>query len=459
MTVRWRGILVLAIAVLSGCAPMPDMQLAKQQLQSGDQKDAETNLAQLAAFGMVDAQVKLGDLYASENTPESTRKAMRWYQAAAGQGSTRAKVRIGKIYAAEDDAPQAWQLADKAFHSALASGDESALMPLVDLYLDHPQVFPPQKVKPLIDRAMDQGIPEARYAKARYELLSGEFSAHRAEIEKLCTPVVTQVPDCYGLLGRAYLETHRDKAFNALVDQALKQWQQRQMTDNDLLGFARWMTSDENPRPMPGAADRLLKPLSAGNDRAQLARAKLLIAYPALAGDDSAVKLLMKARAQGNAKASLLLARLYLDGQVVNQDPRKALKFAKEVQAQFPKAQYLIGRIYMKGYLGEPDVTKATHYLLAAARGGVSYADMSLAQMFWSGRGMVVNRRYAWSFALLAKQEGVMKADALLTQMTPDMSSQEQAAGAALCQREIAYRKAHSLQEASGSHPVQPHGG
>ncbi|MBC7182712.1 MAG: sel1 repeat family protein, partial [Marinobacter sp.] len=148
-----------------------------------------------------------------------------------------------------------------------------------------------------------------------------------------------------------------------------------------------------------------------------------------------------RARANGDLKASISLARAYERGDIVTADPEKAIKYAREAREKYPSADYLLGRIYKRGYLGEPDPEKARFYLLNAARRGFPKADYALAELYWEARGIEVNRRYAWSFALLAHEGGVKRAKALLLEMVPTMPHDLEMAAEALYKRERAARR------------------
>src|SRR5690606_39976515 len=91
---------------LTACSNLPDVQRAEQAAATGNLQEAQSQLEELAQFGLVEAQVELGDLYADQDTPAARRKALAWYQKAAEQGSDRAAIRIGKMNAREGDPPE-----------------------------------------------------------------------------------------------------------------------------------------------------------------------------------------------------------------------------------------------------------------------------------------------------------------------------------------------------------------
>lgn len=432
---------MLLLMGIAGCSGLPDMQRAEQEAAAGNLGAARAELTKLAKFGLADAQVELGDLYSDEESEEAFGKALHWYQAAAEQGSDRALSRLGKLYAREGKSVSQRAKGEFYLKKAMAAGDDSALMPLIELYLDQPQEFPKADPVQWIQRARQKGDPSGDLALARYYILNGQLQARAGEIVSLCEPIAVSHPDCLVILARVYLADGHTDRFNALVARARKAWEQDRIDDRDLYVFARWLSDDDSPAKQVAVTNELYQLLIPDYVPAITGRARLIMDNTYLADAEEVIRLLETSRSQGDLKASLTLARLYERGRIVPIDARKAIEYAREASGRYPSADYLLGRIYKRGYLGEPEPQKARDHLLKAARRGYAKADYLLAEMFWEGKGIEVNRLYAWSFALLATDAGLPRARELLVEMVPQMPRALEQAAETLANRELAARR------------------
>lgn len=459
MTIRGVILFGLVLALMAGCSNLPDMRRAEKAAEWGDVQQARKQLEKLARFGLPDAQVALGDLYADRDTSEDRRRALHWYQMALKQGSERARIRIGKLYAREGNTPEQRAQGARYLRKNLANGDDSALIPLVNLYLQYPREFSDRDPLALIKRARAKGDPAADYALARYYLLNGGFKAHLADIESLCQPIAEAEPDCFPLLARVYMTQDRPDQLKALVKRAEDDWHAGEIDDRALYLFAEWLSDDEAPQPQVVTSDRLYQLLTPQYVPALTARARLIMDNTYLAEPDKVIKMLQDARASGDLKASLSLARVYERGRIVPQDPAKAIQYANEALAQYASADYLLGRIYKRGYLGEPEPEKALQHLLKAAREGYPKADYLLAELFWEGKGVAVNRRYAWSFSTLALRGGVERARRLRQEMVASTPQALRDDAERLMQREIALRQQRRTKEVVAAQSNETPGG
>ncbi|MDF0750140.1 hypothetical protein NLU14_07830 [Marinobacter sp. 71-i] len=450
------GLFTLA---LSGCGNLPDVQRAEKAAAEGNVQDARAQLEELARFGLMDAQVELGDLYAEEDTPAARKQALDWYRKAAEQGSERAAIRIGKMNAREGDTPEERANGARYLRKALAAGDKTALIPLVNLYINFPNEFPNGNPLELIEQARAAGDPKGDVALARYYVTTGQFAERTDEIESLCAPIAEAHPECFQLLARVYLVEGRDEDLEALVERAKQAWDEGRIEDRDLYTFARWLSDDESPRKQVSTTNELYLLLTPDYVPALTARAKLIMENNYLAEPDVVIEMLRQARDNGDLKASLSLARAYERGRIVPADPEKAVRYAMEAREKYPSAEYLLGRIYKRGYLGEPEPEKAKKHLLAAARRGFPKADYVLAELFWEARGIEVNRLYAWSFALLALEGGVERAKELMVEMVLTLPEHTEMRAEALYKQERAARRQMIAQGASGPAKTTEQGG
>ncbi|WP_166269544.1 tetratricopeptide repeat protein [Marinobacter caseinilyticus] len=426
---------------LSGCSGVPDIQRAEREAAAGNVEAAKAQLEELARFGIADAQVQLGDLYAQRDSDAARQAALHWYSQASEQGSDRAWVRLGKLLAREGQTPAQRAKGETYLRKALAEGDDSALMPLIELFLDYPSEFPQARPRQWIERARAAGDPAGDLALARYYLIKGQLTARGGEIASLCEPILESQPDCLMILAQVYLGQDRTEAFEGLVERARQAWEADRISDRDLYLFARWISDDESPSKQVAITDDLYQLLTPDYVPAMTGRARLIMENTYLADADEVLALLEASQAKGDLKASLVLARVYERGRIVPLDAEKAVQYAEEASGRYPSADYLLGRIYKRGYLGESDPHKARDYLLAAARRGFPKADYLLAEMFWEGKGIEINKQYAWAFALLALDGGVQRARDLLIEMLPSLPSYLEKEAETIADRELAARR------------------
>ena len=456
---RKAAVISVLLIGLAGCGGVPDIERAEREAAAGNVEAARAQLEELAHFGIADAQVELGDLYAQEDSETARQKALHWYREASEQGSDRAWVRLGKLLAREGQKPAQRARGEQYLKKAFAEGDDSALMPLVELYLEYPKEFPDAQPRKWIERARAAGDPAGDLALARYYLLSGQSGARGGEIASLCEPIVEAQPDCLMILGQVYLDQGRTEAFEGLVDRARTAWEGGRISDRDLYLFARWMADDESPAKQVAITDDLYQLLIPGYVPAMTGRARLIMDNTYLADSEEVLRLLEASRAEGDLKASLVLARVYERGRIVPLDPEKAVKYAKEARERYVSADYLLGRIYKRGYLGEPDPHKAKDYLLRAARRGYPKADYLLAEMYWEGKGIKVDKTYAWAFALLALDGGIERGKDLLLEMVPDMPQVLENEAEAIANRELSARRQLMTRETADARTNSTQGG
>ncbi|MBW7470399.1 SEL1-like repeat protein [Marinobacter sp. M216] len=448
MKLREVGMVAVLLGALTGCSSLrdlPDLDRAEQDLAQGRTDRAQSQLEALAGFGIADAQVDLGDFYRDSDSASALEAALTWYHHAAEQGSERAWLRLGKLYAREGTTAEQRAVAESYLRQSLAAGDDSALIALINLYLEYPAEFTHRNVLALIEQGESEGNPSASYARVLYYQLTGEFDARMAEIESLCAPAVLAEPACMSVLARIYMQEGREADLDGLIRQARSAWETGEIDDTDLYQFAGFLASDEAPNPKVGESYRLYQLLIPGHVPALTESSRLALDNPYLADSEVILGALEQARTAGDLRASLTLARIYELGRIAPADPQKALAYAEEARPRYPAADYTIGRIYKRGYLGKPDPGKALDYLLSAARRGYPKADFLLARLFWEGKGVAINPVYAWSFATLALEGEVAQAHELLDEMaqTTPLSVRQEAER--LSQRELISRQQQPL--------------
>lgn len=179
-------LLASAIALAAGCAGLPDQRLAQEALERGDLATAQSNYQALAAMGYADAQVGLADMQVASGDSAQQAKAEKLYREAA-QTSPRARARLGKWLAAKPGASDAeHREAERLLSQAFEQGEDSALVPLIVLYLQYPQSWPEIDPQQRIDQWRARGLPQADLAQIILYRTQGTYAQHLGEIEQVC---------------------------------------------------------------------------------------------------------------------------------------------------------------------------------------------------------------------------------------------------------------------------------
>ena len=99
---------------------------------------ARVLLTQAAEIGSAVAQIKLGDAYfdGDEGFEQDDAKAVRWYRAAAGQGSAAGQWRLGIMYAYGRGVPRDYATAVRWFRAAAEQGSDQGQWLLGIMYVN-----------------------------------------------------------------------------------------------------------------------------------------------------------------------------------------------------------------------------------------------------------------------------------------------------------------------------------
>lgn len=442
----------LSLGLLSGCANLPDLQLAKQAKSEGDLATAEANFRGLADRGYVDGQIGLADILARSTSPERQAQAESLYRQAQEHSSV-AAVRLGKWLANKPQPTLDERVeAERLLREGLATGDRSVLLPLVKLQLLDPQRMNSGEIDEELARWQMQGLGEAQLGRIMLYRARGDYTQHLPEIRRTCEAWLAQVSECYAELAAIYQKQGDAAARTALLEQLQTAYQSGAVPPEQMLMVGRALADPANGEPDPQAAKALLEWVAPVYANAWVSLAELTLGYPALGNAGDAVGYLEQGVAAGSARAALTLGQLYLKGREIPGDPQAAEKYLLQALPGEPKAHFFLGKLYGEGQLGDIDPDKALEHLLIAARGGNASADVALAHLFGSGKGVRINRVYAYSFASLAVSQGLPQGQVLMERLAPQLTPEERDQAEQLLRRE---QRTRSHEQLSAQHSTQ----
>ncbi|WP_207887679.1 alginate biosynthesis TPR repeat lipoprotein AlgK [Pseudomonas sp. 30_B] len=435
--------LALAIAVAAGCAGLPDERLAQEALERGDIATAQANFQALATMGYADAQVGLADMQTATGDPAEQARAEKLYREAA-ETSPRARARLGKWLAAKPGGTDAeHREAEQLLTRAFNEGEDSALVPLIVLYLQYPQAWPNVNPQQRIDQWREQGLPQADLAQIILYRTQGTYNQHLGEVEQVCQRWLNRMDVCWMELATVYqIQGNADKQ-KAHIEALKAAWKAGRVPSERVDSVAGVLADPNLGTPDPQAAQALLTEIAPTYPAGWVSLAKLQYDNPDLGDLNQMLDYLKKAQDAAQPRAELLLGRLYYDGKWAPQEPQKAEQHLLKAAATEPQAHYYLGQIYRRGYLGKVYPQKAVDHLLIAARAGQASADMALAQLYSQGRGVRPNLVNAYVFGELAKRQQVPTATDLMTQIEPQIQPADRTAAQQLLKREEQTRGAN----------------
>lgn len=429
-------LLASAIALAAGCAGLPDQRLAQEALERGDLATAQSNYQALAAMGYADAQVGLADMQVASGDSAQQAKAEKLYREAA-QTSPRARARLGKWLAAKPGASDAeHREAERLLSQAFEQGEDSALVPLIVLYLQYPQSWPEIDPQQRIDQWRARGLPQADLAQIILYRTQGTYAQHLGEIEQVCQRWLRRMDVCWYELATVYQMQGNAEKQKVLLEQLRAAYKAGRVPGERVDSVAGVLADGELGQPDPQTAQALLEEIAPSYPAAWVSLAKLLYDYPDQGDLEKMLGYLKNAQDAAQPRAELLLGRLYYDGKWAPQDPRKAERHLLKAAASEPQANYYLGQIYRRGFLGKVYPQKAVDHLILAARAGQASADMALAQLWPQGRGIQPNRVNAYVFGQLAVQQQVPQASDLLGQIEAQLPPAERSQAQQLLKRE-----------------------
>lgn len=445
------SILLALFCVLHGGASLalPDLARGLAAAQDGEVERAETDLLPLAEQGYVEAQAGLGRLYARQRNSESAVKAVHWLRIAAEQDpSLRVSLARSLLNAGSTVDPQE---VDRLLAAAVKDRDPEAPALQLRVYRQYPQLADPAKASHLAQALAASKRVEDRAEAISWYRANSTQGQYEAPLQALCEKDRRLIEDCYAELARHYRATNDRARLTQLQKEVLERVEKNQVSRETIERIARVLSAEDLAgASSPRAAYALLAGLRELSPEAMARKARLLLLDPSLDPHLDATGLLKAAYAQGSMEAALSLGRLYLDEDNPAADPVEAERLLGKAAQTLPAAHFHLGRMFERGHLGSMNARRAQRHYLLAARAGYPRADLALAQMYWSNRGVMVDPVTAYAFARLAVHAGVPGSPEFITQLRSALGEAEIARGQRMAEREFAARKA------AGSGPGVP---
>lgn len=437
-----KGCFLLAANLLLVACQVADIDLGRQLLAQGKKDAAFLNFQTLAEKNIPEAQVAVGNLHALSRDKREQALAEQWYRKAATH-SERAKTQLGKLLARTKPRGDASLIeAEHLLKSALARGDNSALPPLMQLYISYGYLWPDVQPDHFIAKAKAIGMTQAFIAEIELFRQRGQYQQHWIDIEKTCQTLLAVQPACYAELVAVQRSQKKLPAIEQTVAATKTAFTLNQIDGLTVDRVARALVSPEYPIPQPQMAKSLLELIIPTYPDALLSLAGLQVQFSFLGDADSLQKTLDKAIAYGSIEAHLISGELLITGKVFPMNPAEAYRHLSVAAPYLPKAEYLLGSIYKEGLLGEAEPSKAFPLLLSAARRGASQADLALARLFSESKGVKPQLEYAWAFASLANEKQHPGAPVLLSDLNARLPASRLPVANTYYLREKSYRSA-----------------
>lgn len=442
----------LASAMLASNAhALPDLARGLAALERGEIASAEADLLPLAEQGYAQAQAALGRLYSRQDHPEAAAKAAHWLRVVAHKDPAmrvplaRALLRMAPTTADPGEI-------ERLLGDAIAQGDLAAMAVQLRLY----RAFPERENLPQAT-AWAHRVADSRVVEERAEAIAW-YRTHASQADiaqrllRVCESSRSQIELCYADLAGHYRAVNDVAAVDRLRKEVLERFERKALSADTLERVARTLSADDLPGDaVPAAAYALLERIESPTPEGLARKARLLLADPALAPKIDPLALLKSAYAQGSPEAALQLGRLALDPLSTTADPVAAERLLGEAALSLPAAHFYLGRMFERGYRGEVNPARAQRHYLLAARAGYVRADLALAQMYASNRGIEVDPVKAYAFARLAQHNGVAGGAEYLQQLGSTLAAAERAQGQKLAEREFAARNAAATRKTPGS--------
>lgn len=117
---------------------------------------------------------------------------------------------------------------------------------------------------------------------------------------------------------------------------------------------------------------------------------------------------------------------MFIDGQGVSQDYVQAMILCQRTAKQgYSPGQYCVGYLYRRGLGTQADPKEAAKWYEQASKGGQRQAMTDLAEMYWKGEGVGVDRSEAYYYFFLARLKGVPDAKTRAQMLWKEMSKDD----------------------------------
>lgn len=420
----------MALGALHGCT-VPDLDHAKQRLHTGEFSSAHSELELLANRGVVEAMVLLADQL-SRSEPM---RAESYYLRAVDAGDFKARGRLAKLYSQlAADAQQSAKLmglatagvpgiedAGRALdfsRKALALGDDSVLSTIVRLNELFPELNVHDEAAEIIRVSQHSVSTNALYAQVLWWESQGQSEAHAAEVERICNRLGYLEVGCYRSLISLYQLQNNEIKIESVIERVKKMYRANHISGSEIVSLANWLKEKDPASKGAFFALSILDITREKYPEANYEIVRLLYQNPNLQYSADLNDLLLMQQKTGDWRSSEMLGEMYFIGKQRPLDPEKACGLLEPIKNKSVNANYYLGLLARDGLLGAPDAKSALNYLLMAARFGHEKADLALAEMFWSARGVAKNPVYAYSFARIAGIRGSMQAEKLSAEIS-----------------------------------------
>ena len=370
--------------------------LGKEAYKQQKTVEAFVHFSKITSLTDPEAQLFLGDVFASRGDEVSLHLAFVWYQKAAAGNSKTALYKLGLCFFNGKGTPQDKAKALGYLRKAAAQNSTEALYLCGKILND----------KALLEKAAASGHREAQFTLARAYASSREsvkaFSWYRQA-------ALQGHPEAQLLLAGCYA----DAAGTEKDMKKAEEWYLKAAENGSVQAqFALAQIYERTPDGMEKAKEWYLKAAENGSVQAQFALAGF---YLQLENYALAAHFLRKINdKEANAQACFLLAQLlYSGGKGLMQDQTEAEKyFLKAAQMKHVEAMFMLGTIY---YNAVPaDYGKAFRYFHEAALLGDAKAQFNLYVCYRLGRGVAANAAEAHKWLKQAARQGLPEAEVIL---------------------------------------------
>ncbi|QRM30605.1 tetratricopeptide repeat protein [Microvirga sp. VF16] len=423
---------------------------AQGRIAAANVREAERLFRAASTAGQVDGMIGLAQLQRSGKigpvpqvaADDLIKLALQTLYDNLGKGKCGALFEIGAILSEDSLVPGGLTDAVKWFEAAARQGDSKADLALAEIYMQGRIKATPDQFLIHLTRAAEAGEPRAMTLLGERLLLGDRVPKDVPKaIAWLERAGLNADTEAYKLLARHYrgefgAAQDLPKAAEALTKASALPGH----TTSVLVGLARLHAAGMNGRPDIDAALTFYRRAVARGDVGSLTEmAKLLLAYPQAGRPDEALRLLKEAAARGNPDAMGALAELYACSTVVAPDPAQAKAWLERAaEAGHVRS---ITALVAQADKDSAAAQRNIRALLNAAEHGDRESMVLLSYAYRSGQGVTADEAAStrWHEAALAPGEGRSRAMLLLARrmLNGQDGSRDEAGARALLEQAV----------------------
>jgi hypothetical protein len=212
--------------LIRGTEGSPDLERGNQARLAGRFEDAERDLVPLAELGYPDAQMYLAAIYAQREAPEAQDTAIQWYRKALPRRPEVA-VPLARVLMHRGDRASVEEAEHLLLIVRRRHRDPSTDAALLELYGLYPQFDIKHQAPSLARAAAEAKLPELRIAAIGWYRASLDMNGNAQRLLELCKKNLDIAPSCYVDLALYYRYAQQHQPLQALVQRALKAWEDR----------------------------------------------------------------------------------------------------------------------------------------------------------------------------------------------------------------------------------------